>query len=133
VILSREASGKMSPATRQRSDKQASLKRHSPGHSPQESAGMRQCFNSIGKGPCTFYSKSETIARRKPLDDALRELEKRKKLVVVDLLPVFCQFTICSYDGPKGTLLYRDEVSHPSADAIRISAPLLRRIFLQAQ
>ena len=95
--------------------------------------GMRQWFNSIGKGPCTFYSKSETIARRKPLDDALRELEKRKKLVVVDLLPVFCQFTICSYDGPKGTLLYRDEVSHPSADAIRISAPLLRRIFLQAQ
>jgi len=97
------------------------------------SMGMRQWFNSIGKGPCTFFGKQETLARRKPLDDVLKKLEKNRKLVTVDLLPVFCPFTICSYEGLGGTLIYRDASSHPSSEAINNAAPLMRKIFNQVR
>jgi hypothetical protein len=83
---------------------------------------------SPGGGPCKFYSRADTIARRQKVDVMLRQLERDNQLVVVDLFDEFCPGPVCTYLGKTNHVLYRDELSHPSIEAVDDAAPLFRRI-----
>ncbi|MFN5695416.1 MAG: SGNH hydrolase domain-containing protein [Cyanobacteriota bacterium] len=89
-------------------------------------AARTEWFNSFG-GPCRFLSRAETLRRRQPLDNMLKELEKSSGLIVIDLMDVFCPGITCTYEASDGTLLYRDSNSHPSVEASRLSAEVIER------
>lgn len=84
----------------------------------------KQWFAPFG-GPCHYYSKNETISRRSHLDKVLSDLQKQRKIAVVDLMEVFCPGEICTYKSEDGQMLYRDIFSHPSVEAARLSAPVI--------
>jgi peptidoglycan/LPS O-acetylase OafA/YrhL len=88
----------------------------------------RQWYNSIGDGPCRFLSKKETLQRRQPLDTMLKDLQANGEITVIDLFDIFCPGELCTYNAENGELLYRDEHSHPSIEAVRLSAPSIRAI-----
>lgn len=87
----------------------------------------KQWFAPFG-GPCKFLSRDATLSRRAPLDAALGSLERNGKIAVVDLMDVFCPRSVCSYEASDGQMLYRDEYSHPSVEAARLSAQTIRRV-----
>ncbi len=91
------------------------------------SQGERQWFAPFG-GSCHFYSKEETLRRRSGLDETLRTLHQRRHILVVDLMDVFCPGQMCTYDAGSGEMLYRDDQSHPSVAAARLSAPIIREV-----
>jgi peptidoglycan/LPS O-acetylase OafA/YrhL len=88
----------------------------------------RQWYNSIGKGPCRFLGKEETLERREELNSILKDLEKEGAITIVDLIDLFCPGELCSYNAANGELLYRDGASHPSIAAVRLAAPRIRAI-----
>jgi peptidoglycan/LPS O-acetylase OafA/YrhL len=90
---------------------------------------MAQWFAPFG-GPCLYYTKQQTHERRANLDATLSSLEEQGKIMVVDLLDVFCPGEICSYHGANGVILYRDAQSHPSVEGARLAAPHIRKAFL---
>jgi len=75
---------------------------------------------------CTFLTRAETLERRARLDEAMRDLAQRRGVTVVDLMDVFCPGQTCTYRAASGEILYRDAFSHPSVEAARLSAPLIR-------
>src|SRR5262249_1014025 len=77
---------------------------------------------------CQFYSKEETLKRRSKLDSILVKLERNGYIRIVDLFEVFCFDRICTYEAKNGQMLYRDEWSHPSVEAARLSAPIIRKV-----
>jgi hypothetical protein len=72
--------------------------------------------------------RAESLRRRKPLDALLDELQLRGKLQVVDLFDLFCPEGECTYRARGGEILYRDEHSQPSHQAVRLAAPLIRDV-----
>ncbi len=82
-------------------------------------------------GPCSLPDRGTSLRRREPLDRLLRRLERQGALRVVDLFDAFCPGPRCSYLGADGTVLYRDEHSHPSIEALRRVAPRIRRLLLR--
>lgn len=86
-----------------------------------------QWFAPFG-GPCHFLSRDETLSRRRALDAVLTTLRSEGKIATVDLIDVFCPGTTCSYSAADGQILYRDVYSHPSVEAVRLSAPLFREV-----
>jgi hypothetical protein len=90
-------------------------------------AAERQWFAPFG-GPCHFLLKRRTLLRRAKLDESLNTLRNEGKISIVDLMDVFCPGTMCTYDSRTGQMLYRDVWSHPSVEAARLSAPLIRRV-----
>lgn len=54
------------------------------------------------------------------------------KVSVVDLMDVFCPYTLCTYEASNGQILYRDEWSHPSVEAARLAAPVIRGVMESA-
>ena len=84
-----------------------------------------------GGGPCVLPDRRSSLRRRQPLDRLLRRLERQGALRVVDLFDAFCPGPRCTYLGADGTVLYRDEHSHPSIESLRRLAPQLRRLWLQ--
>jgi hypothetical protein len=58
-------------------------------------------------------------------------LERQGALRVVDLFDAFCPGPRCTYRGADGTVLYRDEHSHPSIEALRRVAPRIRGLLLE--
>ncbi|MEB3289140.1 MAG: acyltransferase family protein, partial [Leptolyngbya sp.] len=88
---------------------------------------MRQWFHPFGT-PCKLPGRRVSLQRRQRLDDFLRSLEQERKISVVDLFNIFCPGQICTYNAANGDLLYRDEYSHPSVEAARLSAPVIRQI-----
>ena len=74
-------------------------------------------------------NKKQSILRRKHLDETFSTLEREGIVEIVDLFDIFCPTDECSYFGKNQTLLYRDQNSHPSAKAARLSAPLIKSIF----
>lgn len=72
--------------------------------------------------------RTESLRRRQPLDNLLTELEKRGTLQVVDLFDLFCPGGACTYRSADGQILYRDEHSHPSRQAVRLAAPVIRDV-----
>jgi peptidoglycan/LPS O-acetylase OafA/YrhL len=91
------------------------------------SMGTGQWFSPAGR-PCNFLSRHETLQRRAALDRVLRGLEAQGLLAVVDLIDHFCPGETCGFEGPDGTLLYRDMHSHPSVEAARQVAPRIRAV-----
>jgi peptidoglycan/LPS O-acetylase OafA/YrhL len=81
-----------------------------------------------GGGSCRFLTRAETIARRRRVDAMLRQLQQDHRLVVIDMLDLFCPLRFCTYVGRGNHVLYRDEFSHPSVEAARDAAPLLHRL-----
>jgi len=89
------------------------------------STASKQWFAPFG-GPCRYYSKNETISRRSHLDKTLSSLQEQRDITVVDLMDEFCPGEICTYEAEDGQMLYRDISSHPSVEAARLSAPVIR-------
>jgi peptidoglycan/LPS O-acetylase OafA/YrhL len=87
----------------------------------------QQWFAPFG-GPCHFISKQQTLRRRAELDKMLTTLRNQRKIAVVDLIDVFCPGKVCTYDSSDGQMLYRDVWSHPSVEAARLSAPIIRNV-----
>ena len=89
----------------------------------------RQWFNIGAPQICTFHTRVETLARRKPLDDVLQRVRKRNpNFAVLDLMPIMCAGKMCGMTNKGGSYLYRDEWSHPSVEANHLS----RELFLSA-
>ncbi|WP_081972563.1 acyltransferase family protein [Leptolyngbya sp. KIOST-1] len=91
------------------------------------SAAVKQWFQPF-KDSCKLPNRRESLARRIELDKTLKVLEQEGKIRVVDLFDVFCPGDRCTYSASNGELLYRDEYSHPSVEAARLSAPIIRQI-----
>jgi peptidoglycan/LPS O-acetylase OafA/YrhL len=94
-------------------------------------SAVPQWFSPFG-GPCLMPGRAESLRRRQPLDDLLTELENQGTLQVVDLFDLFCPEGACTYRSKGGEILYRDEHSHPSKQAVRLAAPLIRRVLTSA-
>jgi len=94
---------------------------------PSTSIAKDQWFTPFG-GPCHFISKQKTLQRRAKLDETLTTLRKQKQITVVDLIDVFCPGKMCTYDSSDGQMLYRDVWGHPSVEAARLSAPIIRSV-----
>jgi peptidoglycan/LPS O-acetylase OafA/YrhL len=86
-----------------------------------------QWFAPFG-GPCRFISKEQTLSRRAKLNEILSALQNQGKISIVDLIDVFCPLKTCTYQEVNGQMLYRDALSHPSVEAMRLSAPLIREV-----
>ena len=86
-----------------------------------------QWFAPFG-GPCRFFSKEQTLSRRAKLNEILSAFQNQGKLSIVDLIDVFCPRKTCTYEAVNGQILYRDERSHPSVEAARLSGPLIRDV-----
>jgi hypothetical protein len=87
---------------------------------------VHQWWNFFNNQPCVYYTKNETIARRKPFHDFLLGLqEKQKNFFVLDILDIFCPENVCKFYNKEGIFLYRDEWSHPSVEASTLAQPLL--------
>ena len=93
------------------------------------SDAKQQWFTRFG-GPCHFISKQETLRRRAKLDETLTTLSNQRKIAVVDLMDVFCPGKMCTYESSNGQMLYRDDSSHPSVEAARLSAPIIRNVLM---
>jgi len=89
------------------------------------SMAIQQWFNPFGP-PCLLYSHEQSLERRKALHLTLVNLQKQKLITVIDLFNIFCHGKICGYEGPHGTVLYRDIFSHPSMEAARISSRIIK-------
>lgn len=72
---------------------------------------------------CQLYTKLETLERRKPLAEMLTQLEEDEAVTIIDLIDLFCDDRMCSYQTNDGTFLYRDQFSHPSVEASRLASP----------
>jgi len=90
-------------------------------------SAVPQWFSPFG-GPCQMPGRAESLRRRQPLDDLLGELQRQGKLEVVDLFDLFCPEGACTYRARGGEILYRDEHSHPSKQAVQLAAPLIRDV-----
>lgn len=86
-----------------------------------------QWFNKFG-GPCYFIPKEQTLSRRAKLNGTLSELQSQGTISIVDLIDIFCPRKTCTYEAIDGQMLYRDAWSHPSVEAARLSAPLIRDV-----
>lgn len=78
--------------------------------------------------PCHFISKEQTLSRRTKLHQMLSGLHSEGKIAIVDLINVFCPGQTCTYYSSDGQMLYRDVNSHPSVEAARLSAPIIRDV-----
>jgi peptidoglycan/LPS O-acetylase OafA/YrhL len=74
-------------------------------------------------GPCHYYSRTATLDRLAPLQQAQRELAQDSGVILVDLFDFFCPDAVCNYGSRDTIVLYRDEWSHPSLEAARAVAP----------
>ncbi|MGB5819987.1 MAG: acyltransferase family protein, partial [Saonia sp.] len=93
---------------------------------------IRQWYTPFGNPACKFYSKDQTIDRRRSLSDELFKLEHSGVLHVIDLLGVFCDKRICDYETSDGVVVYRDGWSHPSVEAARLSSETIRQVLTTA-
>ncbi|GBF55295.1 hypothetical protein N0824_03172 [Microcystis sp. 0824] len=87
----------------------------------------KQWFHLFG-GPCQLPSRRESLLRRDNLNKVLVSLEAEGKLHIVDIFDVFCPEEQCTYNTRNGQILYRDEFSHPSVEAARLSSPIIRKV-----
>ena len=90
-------------------------------------SASKQWFTPFG-GLCHVPGRQKSLVRRENLDTVLVSLEADRKLTVVDLFDVFCPGKRCTYTAANGQLLYRDENSHPSVEAVRLASPIVRAI-----
>ena len=81
-------------------------------------AAVKQWFQFGNNGSCVYYSKEYTLNRLRPLNEALREVERKNdNFYVFDLFSTLCEDNLCAYQNAQGTFLFRDIYSHPSLEA----------------
>ena len=96
-------------------------------------AAIPQWYAPFGSQRCNnIPGKIESIERREKLNKALSDLQSSNMIQIVDLFGIFCPNAACTYLGKDNSILYRDEYAHPSVEAARLSAPLIRSVLLQA-
>ena len=86
---------------------------------------LAQWYQPLGP-KCPIFSRTQTLARRAPLEATLKQASAEAGVTLVDLFDVFCAGDMCDYLNPSGVMLYRDEYSHPSIEAARLAAPRIR-------
>jgi peptidoglycan/LPS O-acetylase OafA/YrhL len=85
-----------------------------------------QWFNIGTAPPCTYYTKTESLKRRQPLQDALEALQSTNpNFHILDLFPVLCPDNTCKFYNDQKVFLYRDESSHMSIAANYMARPVL--------
>jgi len=87
----------------------------------------KQWFNGFNYKKCSLPNRKASLLRRKPLDNTLSQLEKKGYIKVIDLFDIFCPYSQCTYNAANGNILYRDEYSHPSVEAARLSSETIRK------
>lgn len=86
-------------------------------------------LNLNGGESCRFYTRADTLARRRPLDELLERVRAdNRNFTVVDLFPVLCPSEVCGMTNEERVFLYRDAESHPSVEANKLA----RGVFLDA-
>ncbi len=83
-----------------------------------------------GATTCTFYTRAETKSRRRFARNVLEELSESGAITLIDVFDVFCPGSVCTYRASDGSILYRDEHSHPSREAMVLVAPVIRQSLL---
>ncbi len=87
---------------------------------------MPQWWHFLNKPPCKYYTREESLRRRRLFHETLLELQKKfVNFAVLDLFDVFCPGETCQFYDDKGIFLYRDEWSHSSVEANILAQPLL--------
>lgn len=94
-------------------------------------SAARQWFSPFDHS-CKLPSRSESLIRRDNLDKVLVSLEVEGKLRIVDIFDIFCPEEQCTYNAKNGQFLYRDEFSHPSVEAVRLSSQIIRKVLTSA-
>jgi peptidoglycan/LPS O-acetylase OafA/YrhL len=89
-------------------------------------SAIPQWYQPFGQKNCNMPSKRETLARRKNLSEMLNKLSDQ--VTTVDLIDIFCPTQRCTYLSGDGKVLYRDEFSHPSVEAVKLSQSRLLEI-----
>ena len=89
-------------------------------------ATMPQWFR-MGANPCTFYTRAETQLRRRSIQTTFKDFAAGGKMTLIDVFDVFCPGPVCTYRAGDGRILYRDEHSHPSLEAMGLVAPVIRQ------
>jgi hypothetical protein len=85
-----------------------------------------QWFNIGTAPPCVYYTKTESLKRRQPLQDALEALQSANaNFHILDLFPVLCPEDTCRFYNDQKVFLYRDESSHMSIAANYMARPIL--------
>jgi peptidoglycan/LPS O-acetylase OafA/YrhL len=79
---------------------------------------------------CKIPDRNESLLRRDNLNQVLVSLETARKLRIVDVFDIFCPEQQCTYNAKNGQFLYRDELSHPSVEGVRLAAPTIRKVLL---
>jgi len=86
--------------------------------------GRPQWFRPKSSIDCRYLTRGETEARRRPVLDILRSIERaHPNFHVLDLLPIFCPGDTCDFFNADGVFLYRDAAAHPSIEANMFSRP----------
>jgi peptidoglycan/LPS O-acetylase OafA/YrhL len=97
-------------------------------------SAVSQWYSPFGtKKSCEIPDRKTTLDRRKNLDEVLRRVSTTSEVKVVDLLAVFCPFEKCTYYAKDGSILYRDEWSHPSVEAAKLSGDAFFKQFADHQ
>ena len=78
---------------------------------------------------CKMPNREESLSRRRALDTTLKNLNEEGYVEIIDLFDLFCPNNECNYFGEGGIILYRDQYSHPSVEAARMSAPFIKEFF----
>ena len=97
------------------------------GCKPESAVG--QWFSPFGNKKCEIPNRKTTLYRRRNLDGVLKRVSMNSGVMVIDLLDVFCPLEECTYLAEDGTILYRDEWSHPSAEAAKLSGDVFFKKF----
>jgi hypothetical protein len=92
-------------------------------------SAIKQWYSPFGSKKCEIPDRETTLERRKSLDEVLNRVSLASGVKVVDLLGVFCPLAACNYHASDGSILYRDERSHPSVEAAKLSGEVFFRQF----
>ncbi|MFM8926969.1 MAG: acyltransferase family protein [Rhodoluna sp.] len=96
-------------------------------------SAVKQWYSPFGHKKCAIPDRKATLERRKELDELLNKVSADSGVKIVDLLDVFCPFDKCTYYAKDGSILYRDEYSHPSVEAAKLSGDVFYKLFTDDQ
>lgn len=86
-----------------------------------------QWYQPFGQANCNKIDRNEALHQRKVLSELLLKLSNQ--VSTVDLFDIFCPAEKCTSLSRDGIVLYRDEFSHPSVEAAKLSQFKLLEIF----
>jgi peptidoglycan/LPS O-acetylase OafA/YrhL len=85
-----------------------------------------QWWNFGGDPPCNYYTREDSLKRRRMYHETLLKLQSTfENFAVLDLFDLFCPYGLCKFYNSDGVFLYRDEWSHPSVEASIFAKPIL--------